>query len=373
MKGWIFLGVTVILLTEAAPLYAETVESPTEMYQVYHKALRLLEMKEIRARWLPEETIAGNEEALTKEILRLRQVSPPEIEVKSERIIGDDAFLTVVGTYPNGGKSEGKIYLLKTVDRWKVREEKWGLIDVPLPLPLPKGEGVIEGVVTLPPVDHEGSLYIFTVLKNQDRPTAFTIIPKEKVVWKSVPYRIGNLPAGTYWVYAYWDTAPPYMDPEKKDFSVFTGDYAGEFMTTVTLSQGETRDRIDFSCSRTLKAKEEENYGTVYSLVDLGISTGADGKPVFLLSVRNNGDQPVKNISLICKINGKELTYAASSSGPLILPNEVREFDITTCYDSYLFFLEKVWSEEPLSKNQLKFEILSKDNSSRLNKEIVIQ
>jgi len=373
MKGWIFFGVTVTLLAHSALLSAEPVESPTETYQAYHKALRLLERKGLRARWLPEETIVRSEETLTNEMLRLRQMSPPEIEVRSEKIIGNGAFLAVVGTYPNGGKSEGKIYLLKTVDRWKVREEEWGFIEMPPPVPAPKGEGAIEGVITLPPVAHEGNLYIFTVLKNQDTPTAFAMIPKEKIVWKSIPYQMNHLPDGTYWVYAYWDTTPPYMDPEKKDFTVFTGDYAGEFMTTVTLSQGETRSRIDFSCSRNLKAKEEENYGTAYSLVDLGISPGAGGKPVFLLSIRNTGDKPVRNISLICRINGKELAYAASSPGTLILPNEVREFDITTCYDSYLFFLEKVWSEEALSKNQLHFEILSKDNSHRLSKEIVVQ
>lgn len=346
-------------------------KDPTETYQAFHRALRLLDMEGIRSRWLPREAVAENEETLTKEILWLHQMLPPEIEVRDEKIMGKDAFLTVIGYYPNGGKSEGKIYLMKTFDRWKVRDESWGFIILPPPPPT-KGDGVIEGIVTIPSLEAQGNLYVFAVLKNRDSPSGFAVIPKDQIVWHAVPYRIPNLAPGTYRVHAYWDTAPPYMDPEKRDFSVFTGDFAGEFVTSVTLYEKETRSRIDFAMTRNLKAKEEENYGTIYSLIDVGVTLGPEGKPLFLLSMRNTGDRPIRNISLVCIINGKELTYSASAPGPLIFPQEVREFDITTCYESYLFFLERVWAEEALSKDRLAIEIVSKDNESRLKKEIVL-
>ena len=376
MKAWpFFLGMGLALYALCVPLdgYAQESESPTKIYQAYHEALQRLDMKGIRALWLPQETIAGDEEALMKEILRMRQITPPEIEVQGEKIIGTDAFLTVLGYYPNGGKSKGKIYLMKKIDEWKVREEEWGFIELPSSPPIPKGEGVIEGFMTLPSVEKKGDLYVLAVLANQDKPTGFTVIPKDKIAWQLVPYRIPDLPPGTYWVYAYWDTALPYMDPLKWDFSVSTGDYAGEFPITVTLKEKETRSRIDFSCSRDFKAKEEENYGKNYSFVDIGVSADASRKTVLLLGVRNTGYKPVRSVSLLCKINGKELTYASSSPVTMIPPNGVREFDITTCYDSYLFFLDKIWTKENLSKNQLKFEILSKDNDAHFEKEIVVE
>ena len=353
-------------------IFAQKVESPTETYQAYHEALRHLEMKGIRARWIPEEAIAENEEALAKEILRLRQITPPEIEVQSEKIVGTNAFLTVVGYYPNGGRSAGKIYLMRRIDQWKVREESWGFIEFPSPPPVPKGEGVVEGFLTLPSVEEKGDLYVLAVLTNQDYPTGYAVVPKDKIAWQLVPYRIAGLSRGTYWVSAYWDTAPPYMDPSRADFSVSTGDYAGEFPITVTLKEKETRSRIDFSCSRNLKAKEEENYGAHYAFVDLNISATEEGKTVYLLGIRNTGYKPVRNISLACKINGKELMYTTSSPVTLIPPQGVREFDITTCYESYLFFLETIWSKENLSRNQLKFEIVSKDNEAHFAKELTL-
>ena len=365
------IGVMAYTLCKVSPAHA--IEgSPRETYQVYHEALRRLDMKEIRARWLPQETITGNEELLTKEIVQMRQVSPPEIEILGEKILGTDAFLTVLGYYPNGGKSRGKIYLRKMLDRWKVRGEEWGFIEFQPRPSAPKGEGAIEGVITLPPVDQKGDLYVLAVLKNEDYPVNFTKIQKEHIAWKFVPYRIIDLPPGTYWVYAYWDTAPPSIDPAKDNFSVSTGDYAGEFLTTVTVKGNETRSRIDFTCSRDLKAKEEENYGTNYSFVDLGFSANPEGKTVILLSVRNTGYKPIRNISLICNINGKELTYTATSPVTLIPPQGVREFDITTCYESYLFFLENLWSKEALSKSQLKFEVVSKENAARFEKELAL-
>ena len=81
----------------------------------------------------------------------------------------------------------------------------------------------------------------------------------------------------------------------------------------------------------------------------------------------------MRNVSLICTINGKDLDYTASAPGTLILPNEVRAFDITACYDSYLFFLERVWFEEELSRDQLTIEISSRDNDTRLRELIKVR
>lgn len=346
---------------------------PKETYYAFHTALRRLDMEGIRARWLPDKATAEDEEAMTRAILEMRQIIPPEIEVLNEHTQGQDAFLKVMGYYPNGGKSEGTVYLVRTVDRWRVRDQEWGFITLPPPPPTVKGEGVIEGVVTLPPVEANGDLYVFAVLENESFPAAYQRIAKEQLVWAKIPYRIPDLPAGRYWVYAYWDTAPPSMNPEENLFAVFTGDFAGEFLATVTLQRGEVRGPIDFALSRTLKAKDEENYGTDYTLVDVGVAPGEEGKPALLLSVRSTGEKPVRNVSLICRINGKELLYHASSPGPLILPQKVREFDITTCYESYLFFLERLWQEENLSREELKIEIVSKDNDARLEKEVVVR
>lgn len=360
-------------VTSFALLGAQKVETtPKETYQAFHQALKIMDLKGIQAWWLPDETIIGDERKVTDKIIQMRQIIPPEIEILDEEIVGKNAFLKVVGSYPNGGRSKGTIYLVKTVDRWKVKQEAWGLIELPK-IPVPKGDGVIEGIVTLPPVEDKGDLYVFAILENTFFPAGYAKIPKEQVVWKAIPYRVTELPPGTYWVYAYWDTAPPHMDPEKEDFAIFTGDYAGEFLTTVTLLKGETRGRVDFACNRNLKAKDEENYGSTYELVDLGLSLGEGGKPVFLLSIRNTGREPVKTVSLLCKINGKELDYTASAPGTLILPREVRSFDITTCYESYLLFSETVWTEENLSKKELRMEIVSRDNGFRLTKELVIQ
>ncbi|MFH1857563.1 MAG: hypothetical protein ABH845_01480 [Candidatus Omnitrophota bacterium] len=371
--GKISLGILAALSIGFAPAAAFAQQAgpdPKETYESFHEALLRLDMQGIRARWLPDETIAENEKALTEKILEMRQTTPPAVMVKEQKIIASDAFLKVVGTYPNGGRSEGTVYLINTADRWRVKREAWGFLELPKPPPAPAGEGVVEGVVTLPPVKQEGSLYVFAVLENQYHPASFAVIPKDQLVWLSIPYRITGLPPGRYWVYAYWDTAPPWMTPEQGDFAAFTGDYAGEFLTPVTIYEKETRSRIDFACNRNLKVKTEENYGTRYSLIDLGVTTDAEGKSVFLLNIRNTDEKPIRNVSLICKINGKNLSFNASTPGVLILPNTVREFDITTCYESYLFFAEKVWPEEGLSKNHLKLEIVSKDNGTRFVKEI---
>ena len=376
MKGLrVALGLTIVLVG-FFPASGETQQvkaSPTETYQAFHQALRDLDMEGLKARWLPDQVIAEDEAAIMEKVIQMRQITPPEIEVRSEKVLGSDAFVKVIGFYPNGGKSKGTIYLMRTADRWRVKQEKWGFIEIPKLPPLPKGVGVIEGIVTLPPVDGTGDLYVFAILENQTYPARFTVIPKEEIVWKVVPYRITELPSGTFWVYTYWDTAPPYMDPEKELFAVFTGDYAGEFATTVTLQGEETRSRIDFTCNRNLKARDEENYGSRYTLVDLGLSRSTEGKPLFLLNIRNTGEKPVRNVSLICTINGKDLDYTASAPGTLILPNEVRAFDITACYDSYLFFLERVWFEEELSRDQLTIEISSRDNDTRLRESIKVQ
>ena len=188
-----------------------------------------------------------------------------------------------------------------------------------------------------------------------------------------MPYQIDRLPMGTYWVYAAWDTAEPFFGEDISFFSAATGDYTGEFPGTVTLDEGERREKIDFACTRNLKPTEAENYSKDYSLVDLLFSKGAEGKPKFLLRVKNKGEKPVQGIAIRCLINGKELAFAASAPGTLIPPMGERDFDITTCYESYLFFLEKVWEGNVLSKDHLTFELFSKDNFSTFKKEIVVQ
>ncbi len=377
MKKWAAAFSVTLICVAASPAaegFIRQVESePKETYYAFHTALRNLDMEKVRARWLPKESIADDEKAITNTILQMHQVVPPEVEVLNQRISGQNAFLKVMGYYPNGGKSEGTVYLVRTIDRWRVRDQEWGFIQLPPPPPKPKGEGIIEGIVTLPPVQDTGDLYLFAVMVNELYPTAYIRIPKDQIAWKTVPYQIPALPKGRYWVTAYWDTALPYMDPEKNDFSVYTGDYAGEFLTSVTVGEGEIRNRIDFACNRNLKGREEENFGTVYAFVDLGIGPGEGGKPLFVLSVRNTGDKPVRNVSLNCRINGKDLSYIASSPGPLILPQKIQEFDITSCYESYIFFLEKVWTEESLSRENLNFEIVSKDNGAQLTKTLTVK
>jgi len=373
MRRRITLAGVWIFSVMAMASHALALESPTESYEAFYRALRMLDMETLRVRWLPDRSVNENEATFTKEVLRLRQVTPPEVQVEGEKIIGEDAFLSVVGYYPNGGISKGKIFLIKDIDQWKVKGERWGFIEFPPPAKIPKGKGIIEGIITLPKVQKSGNLYVFAVLENQTFPIGYTQVPKDQIIWDVVPYQINQLPQGTYWVYAYWDTAPPYMSLEKKDFAVYTGDYAGEFSTTVTLFEGEKRSRIDFSCQRDLKARDEENYGNRYAFVDLGMSRDNRGNPIFLLSIRNVGFKPIRSISLVCLINGKQLEFSASSPGTLILPREVRTFDITTCYESYLFFLDKIWADENLSEDALRFEIVSEDNDARFKKEILLQ
>ncbi len=362
----LFLGVAIGFSAAAQ----ETEVGPTQTYLAYHEALWKLDRQALQKLWLPGEMTKGSEEAVTQAILSARQMSPTYIDVTGEKIVGNESFLTVIGTYPNGGKSEGKIYLVKTVDRWKVRGESWGFIEVPPP-PAVSAEGVIAGAITLPEGDAKGSLYVFAVPKNQDQSAGYTVIQKEQIVWKIVPYQIDHLPAGSYWVYAAWDTAAPFFGEDIGLFSASTGDYVGEFLGTVTLDEKERRDRVDFICDRTMKSLPSENYGRNYSLTDLVVKT-AEGKPKFFLSVQNESGKPIQAISLQCFINGKELAFASSAPGTLIPPHHEREFDITTCYDSYLFFLEKVWQDENLSKTGLLFEIVSRENKSTLKKEVAL-
>ncbi|MBI4437052.1 MAG: hypothetical protein HY590_06560 [Candidatus Omnitrophica bacterium] len=372
---WRFpLGIATVIYLLSVSSYAQEIEAtPTETYKAYHEALQILDMKGIRARWLPQSAVSANEESLTKEILWARQMSPPNIDVVNEKILGEEAFLTVVGTYANGGRSEGKIYLVRQKDRWQVRGEAWGFIELPPPILSSSAEGVIAGVITLPQALREGDLYVFAVLKNQDRATSFTRIPKDQVVWSAMPYQIDHLPMGTYWVYAAWDTAEPFFGEEVTFFSASTGDYTGESSGTVTVDEGERRGKIDFACTRNLKPIEAENYGKDYSFVDLLFSKGPESKPKFLLRVKNEGEKPIQGIMLRCLINGRELAFASSAPGTLIPPKGERDFDITTCYESYVFFLEKVWEKSGLSKDHLTFELLSKENQAFLKKEIIVQ
>ncbi len=113
------------------------IESPTNAYMEYYRALNAGDMKKVK-KYLAKSMVEQLKQSGMKdeEILEMiKSLVPKEVKIIDEEIENNSAILTATGGF---GSQEGRIEMIKEDGKWKLLKENWELTEGhPLPLKKP--------------------------------------------------------------------------------------------------------------------------------------------------------------------------------------------------------------------------------------------
>jgi hypothetical protein len=360
----------------------------------------------------------------------LRKLAPPSFRVLQEKmtdkdkarlVIASDDFshnldslssgqlkfiLSLAGA-DNKGPAEGKVDFVKEGGDWKISKIRWdinqrassgqssatsaaqqgtdevGMVTGKINLPLTQVSKAVKGVVfiTFEPVTAQKigvvdyskpNPDVYTVVFDADAITSQVNPPKDT----QLEYTLESIAAGEYQARAVWDLTPPYCQPDWSGCPVVGGDYMEPLKqlqerSPVTVNAGELTQGVDFNCTNYLEVVKDADYSTQYQLVDIEYQKDSENKPHLFLTLKNNGDKPVREINIKQYINGK-LLGNFFVSGKIINPGEQAKFDLIDLYKDYIININKIWQDQNLSKTKLDIRLAATNNQQQLRKTIVI-
>ena len=103
------------------------IESPTNAYMEYYRALNAEDMKKVK-KYLAKSIVEQLEQSGMKdeELEMIKSLVPKEVKIIDEEIENNSAILTATGGF---GSQEGIIEMIKEDGKWKLLKENWELTE----------------------------------------------------------------------------------------------------------------------------------------------------------------------------------------------------------------------------------------------------
>lgn len=218
-----------------------------------------------------------------------------------------------------------------------------------------EAKGAISGIVRLPDVIRKakGDLYVYLMKDTGSgkfmamTPILYQKIDASAIIQRQISYTIGNVTAGTYKVFAQWDTAPPPIEEKTvaggatlRNLGV-KGDYTG-LSPEVILGAGEEKYNVNFDCGNYLTSNRmtfvpgERSSVEIQDLIYRRLSPTMEN---FILVVKNEADIPTSPASFDVWINDEKVGSGVVTV-PVLEPHQEKEVDMTAAYEQF----RKTWS-----------------------------